>query len=566
MATTQLFQKNPDSYPSEINCKEEVDYNTNPRYPWFKQTNFTAGDEDQFKTYMTSQNYSFYYPPKNKDNIWGYDFIENFEKYKDITPRDVMNTFKYIFHKLKKGIYVKIVNNKLEVFLPFSKVNFVNEWGHLIKVDTTKWRDITDFLIYSSKLTGYNLDKSRINAFPSNWYANNCLVRSEYPVGEGDSGVQTIKDMFISLCENRTIPNTEFFVNRRDFPILKKDGTEPYDALWNSHNFPLVSHNYDKFAPILSMVSTDNYADIAIPTFEDWARVNSDYTEPNKKFFAPCRNFGNEFNLLGWDKKIPTAVFRGASTGCGTTLETNPRLKLAKMSEMKEIDPSDGALFLDAGITKWNTRPRKEFGKEFLTTIEFNKLGLKLVPFMTPEEQSNYKYIINVDGHVSAYRLSLEMRMGSVILLVDSPYKMWYHSYLQPYVNYIPVKRDLSNLIDQIKWCKEHDIECLEIVANNLEFYHNYLGKNGIYDYLQSVLYQITDLEGIILRNPSLLNIQLTSESNYLQGMLKEVNKDNRELSSFPNVERSYGLMKCLEEIFYRNENVETSLKKLGDV
>ena len=41
--------------------------------------------------------------------------------------------------------------------------------------------------------------------------------------------------------------------------------------------------------------------------------------------------------------------------------------------------------------------------------------------FMNFEEQSKCKYILDIDGHVKAFRLSNELRMGCVILLVDSP-------------------------------------------------------------------------------------------------------------------------------------------------
>ena len=52
-----------------------------------------------------------------------------------IHANSVIDTFRYLFNKFKKGIFVKIVDNKLKVFLPFSKYNFHNEWTDRIKVD-----------------------------------------------------------------------------------------------------------------------------------------------------------------------------------------------------------------------------------------------------------------------------------------------------------------------------------------------------------------------------------------------------------------------------------------------
>ncbi len=70
-------------------------------------------------------------------------------------------------------------------------------------------------------------------------------------------------------------------------------------------------------------------------------------------------------------------------------------------------------------LLNWNLRPRKILNEKYLQTINIEKEAPKVSP-LTPEEQSKYKYIINIDGHVSAFRLSLEMSMGCCILLVKS--------------------------------------------------------------------------------------------------------------------------------------------------
>jgi len=158
------------------------------------------------------------------------------------------------------------------------------------------------------------------------------------------------------------------------------------------------------------------------------------------------------------------------------------RLKLAKLSETSEIP------LLDVGITKWQLRPRKLKDSNYLQTIDINEIGIQLKPFLTPYQQAEYKYIINLDGHVSAFRLSLEMSMGCCILLVDSKYELWFKSMIKPMVHYVPIKSDLSDLIEQIKWCRENDTKVEEIAKNAKEFYIKYLQKDGILDYLQKIL------------------------------------------------------------------------------
>ena len=52
------------------------------------------------------------------------------------------------------------------------------------------------------------------------------------------------------------------------------------------------------------------------------------------------------------------------------------------------------------------------------------------------------------------------MRLGSVILKVAPRQvadRMWYFDLLEPYVDHVPVKADLSDLEDQIRWCRKND-------------------------------------------------------------------------------------------------------------
>lgn len=506
MTTTREFQKVPDFFMSKKDDMKPV--RTNPRYSNFFQTHFTAGDIEQFEMYRDRSNGENPSKTVSLDgNIWKTmedkpvepaivvgEHLE-WKKYASLTTEAVDNTFLYLFEKFKKGIFIKIKDNKLDVFLPFSKHNYINEWGNRM-VQPPTHRDMTAFLIYASKLQGYTVKPDQINKFTNKWYANNCLIRPEFPVGENDRGVSNLKDLLTMLCAKREVPDIELFFNRRDFPLIKRDDTEPYDHIFDQEKFPLISHRYDKYCPILSMVTTDNHTDIPFPTMEDWARVSQ---QEDGKLFAPDFKTYVTDTTTRWETKRPTAVFRGASTGCGVTIETNPRLKLAHMSHRTVVE--DGFPLLDAGITKWNCRPRKISKQPYLQVIDQSKMGFPLATFLSPQEQSNYKYIINVDGHVSAFRLSFELSMGSVLLLQESKYRVWFRSYLQEYVHYVPIKEDLSNLYDQIRWCRAHDDECRQIVANAQLFYKTYLTKKGILDYAQLLFVNIKKVTGTYYYN-----------------------------------------------------------------
>lgn len=548
MTTTIAFQNKPDFYYTKEEClKSSRDKKqTNPRYKNFRQTHFTAGDEEQFQSYRDATNGDICVPQISlKGNLFIDQPFQEWHKYSNLRADAVINTFRYIFHKFKKGIFVKIVNNKLRVFLPFSKHKFTNEWSHKIQVDKAKYGTIIDFLRRISETEGRRFYPRYVNENIDEWYGNNCLIRYEYPVSEGESNVGNMKNMLEELCNTYKIPDIEFFINRRDFPILTRDGTEPYNNIWGTSQLPLVSHSYDQYVPILSMSRSNRYADMLFPTWEDWARIQS---YENKWFPRTCRDYNENFDIP-WSDKKPTAVFRGGTTGCGVTVNTNPRLKVAYISATTAPD-ENGVPYLDAGVTNWNLRPRKLQNEKYLNTIEIDNLPFGLLQRLTPKEQSAYKYIINIDGHVTAYRLSIELSMGSVILLVDSPWKIWYSDLLVPYVHYVPVKADLSNLVEQIKWCRENDSKCEQIAKNAVNFFNLYLQKKGVLDYIQKTLVDLKNEVGVYLYNTSSpLDLMIKEEYKELDFLYPKTNKSVADIGIIPNMGRSYGLLQGMEWI-----------------
>lgn len=551
-----MKEERPGFYPTIELCMNIEKLQTNPRYSNFRQYLYTIGDEEQYSRYLDNTNVVFNDDIDIEKNLYKNTSLgSDWEKYRNVGPDTMMNTFRYMFYKFKKGIFVKIINNKLKVFLPFSNASYENEWSHKIKVDKSKYDTIHNFLRFITETSGYTFNPRRVSNNIKTWYANNSIVRYEYPISEGDTNVTTIKNMLDELCEKRKIPDIEFFINRRDFPIITKDSTEPYNNIWGDKTIPLVSHCFDKYLPILSVSKTSRYSDILFPVYEDWERIQSKHS----KYFPPkCKNYQHEFNTK-WKDKKPIAVFRGGSTGSGVTIETNPRLKVAYMSSICNKD-EDGLPFIDAGITNWNLRPRKLEDNEYLQTIDIKNIGFGLVNKLTPDEQSKYKYIINIDGHVSAFRLSLEMNMGSVILKVDSEWKVWYSTFLKPYVHYVPIKSDLSDLYSQIKWCKNNDDKCKDIIKNSKEFYDIYLQKDSVLDYLQKMLIDIkSDSGNYEYPSKSIMDFFIDYEYKNIDRTFPNI--DRNEIICIPKMNRLYELLSGIE-ISVRKSLSEGTIQK----
>ena len=502
--------KNPKEYIEILNH-----INTNPKYEIFNQLYFHAGDEYQFQKYGFLKSRLLSYPKTINNEKYGI--------YNNYNLNSTYNTFKYLFDKVKKGVYVSIRNNKLDVFLPFSNIGYKNNWSEVLE-------KLNPGLLNYLKNLNYNVSD------PSHWYANNCILNmdkvkytsdgakhkggKEY-VQEGDKTEVPFKNFLLNFLKDinknkNELNDIDFFFSPRDFPVHRQGYLEPYVNLLGNEKLE-EEYIHDIYTPILSQCGKDDFYDIPIPTEDDMMRITKDIYPDDCK-----NNYNKKFKFnMDFSSKKNMAVFRGSCTGCGINEDTNMRLNAAYLSIKYKLE---GKNILDAKLTGWNNKPKVDLKRKSFGKIKLNnkneyiakknnknkwkrykkdiiiKAGYKdkrtnkNSNFMDLEEQSNYKYILNIDGHVKAFRLGNELRMGSVILLVDSPYKLWFQDMLKPGIHYIPIKSDLSDLEKQINWCNKNELKCSEIAEKALDFYEKYLSKEGTYKYFYNLLNNLSKI------------------------------------------------------------------------
>jgi hypothetical protein len=165
-----------------------------------------------------------------------------------------------------------------------------------------------------------------------------------------------------------------------------------------------------------------------------------------------------EQQWLQWYERRPIAFWRGASTGSVLTKENwrnNRRVRLCQIAK----DYNDEQ-FIDAKITKLIQIKDREV-KQFIQNANLVDSYISSIEFI------KYKYVIDIDGNSNSWPgLFTKLLTGSCVLKVESPWKQWYYSSLKPWVNYVPIKNDLSDLIDKIKWCRENDDQARVIAEN----------------------------------------------------------------------------------------------------
>ncbi|XP_067652015.1 protein O-glucosyltransferase 2-like [Haliotis asinina] len=288
---------------------------------------------------------------------------------------------------------------------------------------------------------------------------DNQIYKKDYFGTRRITGVSFMDEILLSLARKVKLPDVEFIMNLSDWPKEKKDVME-------------------KPIPIVSWSGSDDTRDIVIPTYDIVRSTIYMLERHNIDQFSVQGNTGPV-----WEEKTNMAFWRGRDS-------RRERLDLAAMAQ---IHPD----VFNVSLTRMAFFPKDEKYGEITKHISFFDFF-------------QHKYQITIDGTVAAYRLPFLLASDSVVLKQDSKYYEHFYHLLEPYVHYIPFNRDLSNLLQQIQWAKDHDDEANSMGRRSQDFVQEHLTPRQIYCYHARFLHEFSKLlknkpkleEGFIIVTP----------------------------------------------------------------
>jgi hypothetical protein len=206
---------------------------------------------------------------------------------------------------------------------------------------------------------------------------------------------------------------------------------------------PLEIKTYEN-CKVFSYSTTTKKYDKAIPDFifDKWVEVGIDDFEKVRSEIQQSSGISPKYNKIGW---------------IGSGEHISPRKALVDISKENQEK-------VDAKFLMWNrSNPNKLTSNDYLTL---------------PELVEKYKYLIDVEGCGYSGRLKLLMS-GRIVFIVERPFEEFFYRGLIPWHNYIPVKRDLSDLIENFNKI-ESDIGLQnEILRNGKLFAEKYLTRDS---------------------------------------------------------------------------------------
>lgn len=164
-----------------------------------------------------------------------------------------------------------------------------------------------------------------------------------------------------------------------------------------------------------------------------------------------------------WEKKIDSAVWRGGLSG--------EMLRIDTVKACLDIQNTDVKL-----VDNW---PRDEYNPKKTPEL----FGDRIEAY----DQCKYKAIFWIDGNCISSNVLWIFGSGSVPIIINET-EYWFKKMLVPWVHYVPVRADLSDLKEKVAWIFDNDDEAHRIADNALEFCRTVLSPEGQRSYIDHVI------------------------------------------------------------------------------
>ncbi|XP_075703373.1 protein O-glucosyltransferase 1 [Rhinoderma darwinii] len=248
------------------------------------------------------------------------------------------------------------------------------------------------------------------------------------------------------------LPDMEIVINVRDYPQVPQ---------WMT---PVI--------PIFSFSKTSNYQDILYPAWTFWEggpAVWPIYPTGLGRWDLMREELARAAERWPWEKKNSKGYFRGSRT----SPERDPLILLSRES------PN----LVDAEYTK-NQAWRSE--KDTL-----GRIPAKEVPLV---DHCAFKYLFNFRGVAASFRLKHLFLCGSLVFHVGDEWQEFFYHRLEPWVHYVPVNQDLSDVRELLEFVKANDEEARRIAERGRQFVSEHLRMEDVSNYWRSLLTRYSPL------------------------------------------------------------------------
>ncbi|XP_048865291.1 protein O-glucosyltransferase 1 [Brienomyrus brachyistius] len=234
----------------------------------------------------------------------------------------------------------------------------------------------------------------------------------------------------------------------------------------NVRDYPHVRHWVHPVLPVMSFSKTRDYHDIMYPAWTFWEggpAVWPIYPTGLGRWDLMREELERSSAQWPWKDKESKGFFRGSRT----SPERDPLILLSRE------DPQ----LVDAEYTK------NQAWKSEKDTL--GKPPAKEIPLV---DHCRYKYLFNFRGVAASFRFKHLFLCGSLVLHVGDEWLEFFYPQLKPWVHYIPVKQDLSDVRELLQFVKENDDVAYQVAKRGQQFIQDHLDMEDVSCYWEKLL------------------------------------------------------------------------------
>ena len=196
-----------------------------------------------------------------------------------------------------------------------------------------------------------------------------------------------------------------------------------------------------------------------------------------------------EVKKIPFHARVNLIKWRGSLTGPDhPTIKTYSQFPRYKLLELSLAHPN----ILDARLIGYENFEGNEFADEL--KIELEKKFGKLEPKLSAEAFVNYKYLVSVDGVAAAWKRVPTILASGSALLLQHEWEQFFYPALKPFLHYVPLKHDLSNLCEQYCWLEGNIQKATKIGCNGRRFAKAFLNPVFLEDYFVEIINKCCEL------------------------------------------------------------------------
>lgn len=114
--------------------------------------------------------------------------------------------------------------------------------------------------------------------------------------------------------------------------------------------------------------------------------------------------------------------------------------------------------------------------------------------YMTDEQTASARYVFNIGNNGYADRSWRMFMFGGIVFLPDTGWIEWYYSLIKPWVHYIPVKADFSDVCEKIRFLRANPDNAEAIAIKGRAFAEQCMTLKTVNRYVAEVMRQLGQL------------------------------------------------------------------------